>query len=41
MTAALSSGNELQIKDANGTDLKVRVQGRTYGVSDGIISAED
>ncbi|HWW76306.1 MAG TPA: aminopeptidase, partial [Pyrinomonadaceae bacterium] len=29
------------ITDANGTDLKVKVQGRTYGVSDGIISAED
>ncbi|MFL6254864.1 MAG: aminopeptidase [Pyrinomonadaceae bacterium] len=41
VTAALSSGNELQIKDSAGTDLKVRVQGRTYGVSDGIISAED
>ena len=39
--AVLSSGNELHIRDANGTDLKVRVQGRPVGVSDGIISAED
>jgi aminopeptidase len=39
--AALSPGNELHIRDSNGTDLKVRVQGRPYGVSDGIISAED
>jgi leucyl aminopeptidase (aminopeptidase T) len=41
VSAALSSGNEIHIKDSNGTDLKVKVQGRTYGVSDGIISAED
>ena len=41
VSAALSSGNELHITDANGTDLKVKVQGRTYGVSDGIISPED
>ncbi len=41
VVAALSAGNELRITDANGTDLKVRVQGRSYGVSDGIISAED
>jgi leucyl aminopeptidase (aminopeptidase T) len=41
VTAALASGNELHITDANGTDLKVKVQGRPYGVSDGIISAED
>jgi aminopeptidase len=41
VSAALASGSELHIKDSNGTDLKVRVQGRPYGVSDGIISAED
>ena len=41
ISAALSAGNELHIKDSNGTDLKVKVQGRAYGVSDGIISAED
>ena len=41
VSAALSSGSELHITDSGGTDLKVRVQGRKYGVSDGIISAED
>ena len=41
VSAALSAGNEIHIKDAGGTDLKVRVQGRPYGVSDGIITAED
>jgi aminopeptidase len=41
VSAALASGSEIQIKDANGTDLKVKVQGRPYGVSDGIITAED
>jgi leucyl aminopeptidase (aminopeptidase T) len=38
---ALAAGNEIHITDAGGTDLKVRVQGRPYGVSDGIISPED
>jgi aminopeptidase len=41
VSAALSSGKELHIRDSAGTDLKVRVEGRAYGVSDGIISAED
>ena len=41
VSAALAAGNEIHITDSNGTDLKVRVQGRSYGVSDGIISAED
>ncbi|HWS87362.1 MAG TPA: aminopeptidase [Pyrinomonadaceae bacterium] len=41
VSAALSGGSEIHIKDANGTDLKVKVQGRAYGVSDGIITAED
>lgn len=41
VSAALSAGDEIHIRDAGGTDLKVRVQGRTYGVSDGIITAED
>jgi aminopeptidase len=41
VSAALSGGSEIHITDANGTDLKVKVQGRAYGVSDGIISAED
>jgi aminopeptidase len=41
VSAALSRGSELHITDSGGTDLKVRVEGRKYGVSDGIISAED
>ncbi|HEX7955835.1 MAG TPA: aminopeptidase [Pyrinomonadaceae bacterium] len=41
VSAALSSGKEIHVTDANGTDLKVRVEGRPYGVSDGIITAED
>lgn len=41
VSAALAAGSEIHITDANGTDLKVKVQGRPYGVSDGIISAED
>jgi leucyl aminopeptidase (aminopeptidase T) len=41
VSAALAAGREMHIKDANGTDLKVRVEGRAYGVSDGIITAED
>ncbi len=39
--AALAAGNEMHITNPNGTDLKVRVQGRPVLVSDGIISAED
>lgn len=41
VSAALSSGSEIHITDSGGTDLKVRVEGRKYGVSDGIISADD
>jgi aminopeptidase len=41
VSAALAGGSEIHITDSNGTDLKVRVQGRKYGVSDGIISEED
>jgi len=41
VSAALAAGSEIHIKDAGGTDLKVKVQGRPYGVSDGIITAED
>ncbi|HEX8116926.1 MAG TPA: aminopeptidase [Pyrinomonadaceae bacterium] len=41
VSAALASGSELRITDSAGTDFKVKVQGRTYGVSDGIISPED
>ena len=39
--AALAAGNEVHITNPNGTDLKVRVQGRPVLVSDGIISADD
>ena len=39
--ATLGAGNELHVTDPNGTDLKVRVQGRPVFVSDGIISEED
>ncbi|RNF82049.1 aminopeptidase [Montanilutibacter psychrotolerans] len=39
--AALAGGNEVHITHPNGTDLKVRVQGRPVLVSDGIIGADD
>jgi aminopeptidase len=39
--AALAAGNEVRITNPNGTDFKVRVQGRPVLVSDGIISADD
>ena len=39
--AALAAGNEVHITNPNGTDLKLRVQGRPVLVSDGIISADD
>src|SRR5947209_18266063 len=39
--SALSAGNELHITNPNGTDLKVKVQGRPVFVSDGVISPED
>ena len=38
---ALSSGKEVHITNPNGTDLKVRIEGRPFFVSDGIISADD
>jgi leucyl aminopeptidase (aminopeptidase T) len=37
----LSAGNELHITNPNGTDLKMKIQGRPFFVSDGIISADD
>jgi aminopeptidase len=37
----LSAGKELHVTSPEGTDLKVKVEGRPYFVSDGIISAED
>lgn len=39
--AVLSGGSELHITNPNGTDLRVRVQGRPVFVSDGIISPDD
>ncbi|HEY0661431.1 MAG TPA: aminopeptidase [Lysobacter sp.] len=39
--AVLAAGNELHITNPNGTDLKVRVQGRPVLVSDGVVTAED
>jgi leucyl aminopeptidase (aminopeptidase T) len=39
--AALAGGNEMHITNPNGTDLKVRVQGRPVLVSDGVVTAED
>ena len=37
----LSGGKELHITSPEGTDLKVKIDGRPFFVSDGIISAED
>ncbi len=37
----LSAGKEVHITNANGTDLKVKVEGRPFFVSDGIISPDD
>jgi leucyl aminopeptidase (aminopeptidase T)/predicted small secreted protein len=39
--AALSGGNEVHLTHPNGTDLKLRIQGRPVLVSDGVISEED
>ena len=39
--AALAAGNNVHVTNPNGTDLKLRVQGRPVLVSDGIISADD
>ena len=38
---AALAGNEVHITNPNGTDLKLKVQGRPVYVSDGVISAED
>ncbi len=38
---ALSTGKEVHITNPNGTDLKVKIEGRPFFVSDGIISADD
>jgi aminopeptidase len=39
--AELAAGNELQIKNPNGTDLKLRIAGRPILKSDGFISPDD
>lgn len=39
--AALAAGNEVHVTHPNGTDLRLRIQGRTIATSDGIISADD
>jgi leucyl aminopeptidase (aminopeptidase T) len=39
--AVLAAGNDVHVTNPNGTDLKLRVQGRPVLVSDGIISADD
>lgn len=39
--AALSAGKDVHVTNPNGTDLKVRIEGRPFFVSDGIISEED
>ena len=37
----LTSGKEVRITNPNGTDLKMRIEGRPVFTSDGVISAED
>ncbi|MGH9880990.1 MAG: aminopeptidase [Pyrinomonadaceae bacterium] len=39
--SALAAGKEVHITNPNGTDLKMRIEGRPFFVSDGIISEED
>ena len=39
--AAIAAGNEIHITNPNGTDLKLRVQGRPVLVSDGVASEAD
>jgi aminopeptidase len=39
--ATVSAGKEMHITSPEGTDLKVKVEGRPWFVSDGIISADD
>jgi leucyl aminopeptidase (aminopeptidase T) len=41
LKTSLSAGKELHITSPEGTDLKVKTEGRSFFVSDGIISAED
>ncbi|MBN2031244.1 aminopeptidase [bacterium] len=39
--AVLETGKEVHITNPNGTDLKVRIEGRPVFVSDGVVSADD
>ncbi len=39
--SALASGNEVQVTNPNGTDVKFKIQKRPVFVSDGVISADD
>ncbi len=39
--ASLSAGKELHITSPEGTDIKVKIEGRPFLVSDGVISADD
>jgi len=39
--SVLSAGKDLHITNPNGTDLKLKIEGRPFFVSDGIISADD
>jgi leucyl aminopeptidase (aminopeptidase T) len=39
--AMLAAGKEVHITNPNGTDLRLRVEGRPVFVSDGVVSAED
>jgi leucyl aminopeptidase (aminopeptidase T) len=39
--AVLAAGKEIRITNPNGTDLRVRIEGRPITVNDGIISPED
>jgi leucyl aminopeptidase (aminopeptidase T) len=39
--SVLAGGSEIHITDSNGTDLRVRVQGRPVHASDGIISSDE
>jgi len=41
MRSALSAGKELHVVNPNGTDLRMRVEGRPVFVSDGVISPEE
>jgi aminopeptidase len=38
---AIAGGREIRLKDANGSDLRVRIEGRPVFASDGIITAEE